>query len=841
MQTRSGRWAAAAVLAVVGTAAAGFWWLCSFDVDIPFLTARGEAEWIVYPDAGIGGARPTVEVGGVFRRSFEVASRPPSATLCLRALERARLSLNGRSVPVPRDPASWKDPRRVDVAPWLREGANELSVEVVNGYGPPALWLELELPDGRLRTDREWEVSWAGAAWQRAALAREARGRIFDPERRVERVAPSIGVVWPWLLLIAAVVPVTVMVSRFAQVPIALRRDPLRLTLVVAAVAWVALFANNADALRRVLGFDSGAHLDYVAFILEHASLPLADDGWQMYQPPLYYLAVAVLWRVGGWAAQEPAAVVALRLFNLGLALVTMGFVLTCLRRVFPRRPAAQWTGLAFAAFLPACLYLFHYPTNEGMVIATSAVTLWACLRLVQAEAPSTLDFVLLGGALGAALLSKVSALLLGPVAAGAVVYRIRIARDETRRRCLAGAAVAAIVLLAVCGWYYGRVWIHFGSPLMGNWDPASGFGWWQHPGYRTVHDYLRFGRSLVEPAFAGFDGAWDGFYSTLWGDGLYGGKNGVPFRPPWNYHLMTAGYLLAIVPTVLMLTGAAVALRRFLRRPDATWAVLLGVVVLTLSGMVYMTLKVPSYAQCKAFYGLIALVPLSALVAAGADALSGRHPALRLLVATGLVTWAVTAYASYWVDGDGAAARRARAKQTWSDGDRIGGARSLRALVSADPDDWESRLMLAELLRREARPTPSELRALLEPARPLPDLARRHAEIGWLYLLEGRAEAALEAARRAVALEPDLVDIRLLHARALWETGSPEGSVQALREALRIDPGDVGIHVSLANSLMLLGRLDEAERQCRIALLLEPGFALARDVLDRIVERGRR
>lgn len=352
------------------------------------------------------------------------------------------------------------------------------------------------------------------------------------------------------------------------------------------------------------------------------------------------------------------------------------------------------------------------------------------------------------------------------------------------------------------------------------------------------MHDYLRFGRSLLQPAFAGFDGVWDGFYSTLWGDGLYGGKNGVPDRPPWNYHLMTVGYLLAIVPSLLLLTGVAVALRRFIRRPDATWALLLGVVFLALSGMIYMTLKVPSYAQCKAFYSLIALVPLSALVATGAETLARRHPVLRILVASGMVTWALTAYTSYWVEGDGAAALRAHAKQTWNDGDRAGSAKAFRELVSVDPEDWESRLMLADLLRREGRPTLAEMRALIEPDRPEPLLARRLAEIGWLYVREGRAAAALAVARRAAELEPNLVDIRVLNASVLWETGDDEGSVRSLREALRVDPGHVGIHASLANLLMLQGRLDEAEWQCRTALLLQPKFPLALDLLPRILER---
>ena len=65
---------------------------------------------------------------------------------------------------------------------------------------------------------------------------------------------------------------------------------------------------------------------------------------------------------------------------------------------------------------------------------------------------------------------------------------------------------------------------MRFGTPLLINGGLLSGFTWWQDPGYHTTPDYLRFGRSLMNPLFSGFAGFADGIYSTLWGDGLCGG-----------------------------------------------------------------------------------------------------------------------------------------------------------------------------------------------------------------------------------------------------------------------------------------------------------------------------
>ena len=141
--------------------------------------------------------------------------------------------------------------------------------------------------------------------------------------------------------------------------------------------------------------------------------------------------------------------------------------------------------------------------------------------------------------------------------------------------------------------------------------------------GYHTAADYLRFGRSLVTPLFSGFAGFADGIYSTLWGDGLCGGASSV--NVAWNQQPMVAGYLWALVPTALILIGAVVAVTRFVRKPSSELFLLLGLSVVVALGLDFMTLKVPSYAQAKAFYGLSALTPLCFFGALGWETVTHR------------------------------------------------------------------------------------------------------------------------------------------------------------------------------------------------------------------------
>src|SRR5439155_21912992 len=109
-----------------------------------------------------------------FRRSFHLKAAPAVAKLFARTFKQGAVRINGQ----PADALTftgedWKKKRTASVARLLRAGQNEISVTVSNSFGPPALWLALELDHSVLRSDRDWQASLLGAAWQKAALASE--------------------------------------------------------------------------------------------------------------------------------------------------------------------------------------------------------------------------------------------------------------------------------------------------------------------------------------------------------------------------------------------------------------------------------------------------------------------------------------------------------------------------------------------------------------------------------------------------------------------------------------------------------------------------------------------
>ncbi|PYJ03137.1 MAG: hypothetical protein DME25_13275 [Verrucomicrobia bacterium] len=201
-------------------------------------------------------------------------------------------------------------------------------------------------------------------------------------------------------------------------------------------------------------------------------------------------------------------ALLVLRGFSAVIGLLHIGLIFLCLRRVFPGRPGKQTVGLLLAAFVPAHLYMSHHVTNEPLAALFVTGAVYFCLRGCSAS---------VGICLGLAMLTKFSALLAIPPILGALLWNgVRRQGTGERRQNHASrfafhaarpVLLALAAFLLVCGWHYGRVWLHFGKPLVGNWDASLPIVWWQEPGYRTSGWCWHFGETFVRPVFSGLFG----------------------------------------------------------------------------------------------------------------------------------------------------------------------------------------------------------------------------------------------------------------------------------------------------------------------------------------------
>ncbi len=139
--------------------------------------------------------------------------------------------------------------------------------------------------------------------------------------------------------------------------------------------------------------------------------------------PPLYYLLMAPVWSLTDGQSPE-FQLYAFRLAAIPLGMLTVLFAYLTTRRLFPGDTFLAVTVPAFVAFQPQIAYEAAMLNNDILAIATTS----ACIYLIVVGLQNRFTVGLcawLGFALGLALLSKSTAVIVMPVIAIAMILRL--------------------------------------------------------------------------------------------------------------------------------------------------------------------------------------------------------------------------------------------------------------------------------------------------------------------------------------------------------------------------------------------------------------------------------
>ncbi len=626
---------------------------CFFAPDVAFLTARGDADWITDArpvDAMVQQYKQAAVPVATFRRSFAVDAVPAVAQLRVEAARAHRVRVNGVEVWASPDPdPGWRDGREQDVAAQLHAGDNEIAIEVWNPRGPPLLRARLDAGALQVATDTGWRVSRRGETEGDAVLPDDTR---LHPSAAASP-RPARAFRSQALLLLGLFV--AALVTIVAITP-ALSRQRMRLPWIALAlvhVGWLALFAGKLAALPVTTGFDATNHLVYVDTMRREHRVPLANEGWSTYHPPLYYASVALLQQ--GFAGWGPGAErVATKLPSFVAGLVTLWVVFGLARLLLPARPELVAVAVLFAGVLPLDVYTSAYVSNEPLHGALFGLASLVCVLALLRCRVRIADAALVGLCVGFALLAKVTALLLAAVAGFFLLARTVLAEGVRPARLAVLTAAYVAPIAAVSGWFYLRNWQLYGTPIAGNWN-LPGMLWWSQPGFHTPNYYLGFGESLQRPVLSGFHSFADALYSSFWGDGWIAGRASAAYPTEiWNWDFAAIGYWLALPATLALGWGIARTLRLAFAPEEgarrAAWSFLLVLEAAVALALIALTIELPYFGQAKAPYALGLVAPLSVAFALGVDscdralAARGGESAARVgrafWLATGAVFW---------------------------------------------------------------------------------------------------------------------------------------------------------------------------------------------------------
>lgn len=812
-------WLPAGCLLALAMAA---FWLVVRRPDVNFLVDNPPAHWIVYPSVPSLADQADGPRRTVFRRKFEVQNLKAGAHLTVCALNEFTVSINGTEIAKsPTDKGqSWKTPLNTSIGnDVLAVGANELLATVTCRHGPPALWLALDTGSGIIVSDGQWQASLLDAAPQPARLAASPPhfGKGSAPAEG-ERPLPSLAHRWPVFLACSLVALLLVGAVQWRwKRSLAAQHEaagPIWRLLAIFAVTWLVMLISNSRLIPFVLGYDSELHLDYVEFIQQRGELPRGTEGLEMWQPPLYYVLASLITSLASAPAKSQTAVFLLRALSYLASLAQIALVVGCLRRLYPGRSWPQALGLVLAGCVPLQLYLMHYASNDVLAALLSTASLYLALMVIQQRQTKSRTAILLGICLGAAIITKLTTWPVVLAVFAVLVWQLLIERPIARQwgtRLVLPALSCALL----CGWYFARNYQNFGQPLP---PDQAGFAYGQDPGFSTPGQFLRFGRSLTQPFFSAFYSVPDGIYSSLWGDGAWGGQTAREGRPPWNYELMAGGYLVAFIPCLLILIGFGAVLWQVFRGWQPERLLLLAASAASFCGISYFYLRHPMYGAIKAHYAFTSIVSLSMFLAEGCLFLAGKSLWRRLVLTTALVTWGLASLATYFVIGSAPDTQAWIGRQLALQGNADAALRQVQQAVRKHPRDVGLHLLAARLLHGAGRNR--EANAELKVAMQLdPENAELQLAAAQVLNALGEPQSERTYLQNAIRLAPDDSRAYLGLAHNYANAGEFQDVIRAARAGLRVSPVDPQLHVLLADASAPFGELDQAIEHYRIVL----------------------
>ncbi|MCB0222863.1 MAG: DUF2142 domain-containing protein [Anaerolineae bacterium] len=359
-------------------------------------------------------------------------------------------------------------------------------------------------------------------------------------------------------------------------------------------------------------------HYPFVWHLAQTAELPVQDPAnpqlWQQEgsQPPLYYALAALLTTptssdnlpdliyrnphadiglvspdgnanivIHTTAEQWPwrGAVLAIhltRLFSIVLGLGTIITIYALARHIWPAHLHLALLAMSFVAFNPMFLFISASVNNDNLITLLASLILLRLTYLASALALASrgirlTEFVILGVLVGLGMLTKVSGLgLLGLVGLTLLILGIRY---RSWRTAILGNVIVCGLAIAVAGWWY---WRNF--RLYSDWTG-------------TEIMVKMMGARPVPPTAEQLLSEVPGLMRSFWG--LFGYFS-VPL-PSLVYPIFNIVLLLGLAGLPLALFRPARRAELFSPQFKLAWPILLGWLVLLITGFVQWTMRTPA------------------------------------------------------------------------------------------------------------------------------------------------------------------------------------------------------------------------------------------------------
>lgn len=329
--------------------------------------------------------------------------------------------------------------------------------------------------------------------------------------------------------------------------------------------------------------FDSGGHLEYIEYLKSEKRIPLAPEGWELYQPPLYYFLLLVF---GADSAIKPLSFIIWILFGL-ISYKTLQY--------FHKSPRKNFALVILLYALPVFIYSSLQVGNEFFSAFMISLTLFYYAKNQKSLYKNYKQQLILGLLMGLSILSKATGLVL--------VFSIffhMILTDKTVFKIKINTVMRIVgILIFVGGWYYIRNWILLGNAFATSVD----YEWFvihQLPGYRDIKFFTTFsGFFNLDLYLSHWYSLWSGLYYS-W---FYDAHNSVlPIVSFSKIGVLTVIYSIPLF--VLSLKG----LFRLFKKPRLSIFPIYSAFLMF--SLILYNIKLPYYSTVKSMFLLSLVIP---------------------------------------------------------------------------------------------------------------------------------------------------------------------------------------------------------------------------------------
>ncbi len=200
----------------------------------------------------------------------------------------------------------------------------------------------------------------------------------------------------------------------------------------------------------EIRAHDPEGHLEYILYIARYFSLPSVRDGWEFYQPPLYYILSAFWLRLGTLLGRTQEMLLRdLQGFALLLSIGTLAVCTWIGSLLFRKRQeASQYTlFLWLLAVFPGLIFFAARINNDVLLAFWMFLSFAFLLRWWQKGRPADWYFSVIVASLG--FLTKSNALLLFPVIFACLILKKRFPWQQK----LLTALLSLLVIAVLSGW----------------------------------------------------------------------------------------------------------------------------------------------------------------------------------------------------------------------------------------------------------------------------------------------------------------------------------------------------------------------------------------------------